>query len=123
MSSNGDYIAYVTATKIRVFKVDLSENEAPKIKRVDLTLKPRKIPHILHFCRHNSTDFLLTATVGLGLKCYQMSLEDDSATPIFRFDYFHILFYLKSRSLLGFNIDVWLVLNHGSSPLSGYSLL
>jgi len=84
MSSNGSYIAYVTATKIRVYKLDLSENEAPKIRRVDLTLKPRKVPHILHFYRHNSTDFLLTGTAGLGLKCYQMSLEDNSATPIFR---------------------------------------
>jgi hypothetical protein len=87
VSNNSEYVAYVTGTKLRVYKFDKNStknDETPKIRRVDLTLKPNNVPHLVHFYSNNSSDFLLTATSGLGLKCYQMSPEDNSATPIFR---------------------------------------
>ncbi len=88
ISPTAEFVAYLTGTKLRVYKLDISATDSgeilPKIRRVELVLKPKKVPHLLRFYRNNSTDFLLTATSGLGLKCYQMSPEDNSATPIFR---------------------------------------
>ena len=73
MSSNSDYIAYITGTKLRVYNFEISaesggeqnsDKKLPKIRRVDLSLKPHKVPSLVHFYRHNSVDFLLTATTG-----------------------------------------------------------
>jgi hypothetical protein len=91
MPSSGDYIGFVTATKIRLYKLEMAELDTPKLRRVDLTLNPRKVPNQLHFYRHNSSNYVLTATDGLGLKCYQLSQEDNSATPIFRYENLSIL--------------------------------
>lgn len=84
LSPRGNYIGFVTYFKIRVLRLDLSDPGAPKLTRVELTPKPKKVPHLLHFYQHNSSDFLLTATLGLGLVCYKLSADECSATPVFR---------------------------------------
>ena len=74
-------MGFATASKVRVLRLDLSDPESPKLGRVELTPKPKKVPHLLHFYHHNSSDFLLTAAPGLGLVCYQLSAD---AAPVFR---------------------------------------
>ena len=73
MSSSNNFIAYITGTKLRVYNFEISsssggenntDKKLPKIRRMDMSLKPNKIPNLVHFYRHNSVDFLLTATTG-----------------------------------------------------------
>jgi hypothetical protein len=123
ISPTADFVAYLTGTKLRVYKLDIppTGDILPKIRRVELVLKPKKVPNLLRFYRHNSTDFLLTATPGLGLKCYQMSPEDNSATPIFRFiDNFLIIqrlhTYLRMLNPILSYLDYQNNLNHTAVP-------
>lgn len=97
LSPTAGYIGYVTGTKLRVYRIqspddkmmtDDSSNDKtpsrPTISRIDMKLTPHIVPTSIHFYCHNKNDCLLTATPGIGLKCYQITTVDMSASPVFR---------------------------------------
>jgi hypothetical protein len=51
LSSNGHFVCYATATKVRVYKFECAKSsESPKLQRIELSLKPQQsVPHLVRF--------------------------------------------------------------------------
>jgi len=73
MSRLGDYVGFVTGTKLRIFKTNLVPKEdsvsqlfCPSLKQISIKLHPNVTPQSIHFFTSNQTDFVLLVSPGTG---------------------------------------------------------